>query len=688
MIENAYKERKPSAKKDSSLLPLQPIEFPTQSTRLPIVIVGNGPVGMRVVSDLFSRDRQQPVVLYGEEAHPPYDRIKLSSWLAGDADFNSFVQPYRRPFGASLLEQFGKRIISIDPKAKTVLDNCGETTHYAKLILATGSSAYIPDIPGINRDGVYMFRCIDDAIQLMARRARSHRTVVIGGGLLGLEAARGMQPMNTQVTIIDHADRLMANQLDERSGLLLKDIIKGLGFDVVVGDAIKEIEGASRVSGVRLHSGRTINCDTIVVAAGIRPHIDLAKQANLAYGRGFTVDDRMRTSDPDIYAIGECAEHLGKVYGLVAPGFEQAGVAASDITGRKSRYKGSIVASRLKVIGTDVFSVGPVGYTANPVEGKSVVFENAENGIYRKLLINRNRLTGAIGLGDWPQSLRTHTAVNRKVRVFPWQLLRFKLTGNMWPEGSGADVSSWPESVTVCQCTNTSRGRISEVITQGCNSIDTVGKACGAGTVCGSCKPLLGQLLGTTEQESATVSGVPWLTTFMMVSLIACVFIIFFPVLPYANSVQPFDVFSRTVNWHWDNLWHSTLLKQITGFSVLTSILLASTLSLRKRLVRLRSYGTFDGWRIAHLVLSAVALIGLLLHTGFRMGHGLNFYLMSIFVALSILGMATTLALGYAHKMPADFAVLIRKQSMRWHIYLVWPLPVLLGWHIFKGYWY
>ena len=655
--------------------------------QLPVVVVGNGPVGMRVVSDIFARNRKQAVVLYGQEEYLPYDRIKLSSWLVGDVDWQALVKPFRRPFGSSLEERFGVCVTSINPNENSILDSCGQTIRYSKLILATGSSAFVPDIPGIEGEGVYTLRNLSDALNLMARRARSHHTVVIGGGLLGLETARGMQPMNTRVTIVEHSDRLMANQLDERSGRLLKENIESMGFDVMIGDGIKEVLGTPRISGVRLHSGRIIDCDTIIVATGIRPHLELARQAGLAYGRGITVDDHMRTSHPDIYAVGECAEHRGNVYGLVAPGYEQAGVAVSDIAGEESKYSGSIVASRLKVIGKDVFSVGPVGHTANPAVGKSLIYEDAESGVYRKLLIDRERLAGAIGLGEWPQSLRVQTSVTNKQRIYPWHQIRFKRTGNLWPADSGDDVLSWPDSVIVCQCTSTTRGRIREVIAQGSDSAAGVTTVCGAGSVCGSCKPLINQLLGNSEPEAA-ISGVPWIVGLMVVSAISCALILFSPVVPYASSVQSFELFSRTVSWHWDNLWRSTLLKQITGFTVLAAVALASTLSLRKRWLNLKSYGSFDGWRIAHLALSVIALIALLLHTGFRMGHGLNFYLVSLFIALSVLGVFTAVTLSYAHQMKPAMASTLRKHTTRWHIYLTWPIPVLLGWHILKGYWY
>ena len=685
------KKQHEPAPKASAFLPVFDNPAPSEAQelkQLPVIVVGNGPVGMRVVSDIFARNRKQPVVLYGKEEHLPYDRVKLSSWLVGDVDWQALVKPFRRPFGSSLEERFGVSVTSINPDDHSITDSCGQTRVYDKLILATGSSAFVPDIPGIDGEGVYTLRNLSDALNLMARRARSHHTVVIGGGLLGLETARGMQPMNTRVTIVEHSDRLMANQLDERSGHLLKENIESMGFDVIIGDGIKQVLGTPRISGVRLHSGKVIHCDTVVVATGIRPHLELARQAGLAYGRGITVDDRMRSSHPDIYAVGECAEHRGNVYGLVAPGYEQAGVAASDIAGEQSKYYGSIVASRLKVIGKDVFSVGPVGHTANPAVGKSLIYEDARSGVYRKLLIDRDRLAGAIGLGEWAQSLRVQTTVTNKQRIYPWHRIRFKRTGNLWPADSGDDVLSWPDSVIVCQCTSTTRGRISEVIAQGTNSIEGVTTVCGAGSVCGSCKPLINQLLGNNETEAA-ISGIPWIIGFMVVSAIACALILFSPVVPYASSVQQsFELFNRTVSWHWDNLWRSTLLKQITGFTVLGAIALASTLSLRKRWLQLKSYGSFDGWRIAHLALSVIALIALLLHTGFRMGHGLNFYLMSLFIALSILGVFTAVTLGYAHQMKPAMASTLRKHTTRWHIYLTWPIPVLLGWHILKGYWY
>lgn len=661
--------------------------------RLPVVVVGNGPVGMRVVADLFALDRKQPIVLYGEEEQLPYDRIKLSSWLAGEVGLDAIEKPYRRPFGSSLDERFGVKVVSIDRGSQTVVDSQGVRTSYLRLILATGSTPHIPPVLGIDRLGVYTLRDMKDALRLMARRVRSHHTVVIGGGLLGLEAARGMQPGNTSVTIIEHVDRLMANQLDERSGELLKGTIESMGFNVIVGDGIKSIKGSSRVEAVELHSGRVIVCDTVIVATGIRPNISLAQHCGLSIGRGITVDNSMRTSDSHIFAIGECAEHDGEVYGLVAPGFEQAGVAASAIAGVSSSYRGSIVASRLKVIGTRVFSVGPVGYTANPAAGKSLVFEDSARGVYRKLLINRDRLHGAISLGDWPQSLRTQGAVSRHDRLYPWQRIRFRKTGNIWPEDTGSSVSAWPESTVVCQCTNVTRGRISETVSQGAQSIEAIGAACGAGTVCGSCKPMLAELSGNAANaavtgDAETSRSRPLALGLLAASAMACAAIVAFPRIPYADTVQSMELFGNPLSWHWDSLWRSGLLKQISGFTVLACISMASLISVRKRVSRFQQAGGFESWRTAHLLLSAFALLALLLHTGLRMGTGLNYMLMLTFVLLGVLGVGTGLIQIFGDRLSPATASFLRRNSLNWHIYLLWPIPLLLGWHVFKGYWY
>ena len=652
----------------------------------PVVIVGNGPVGMRALEEILKRDRTIPVVIYGEENHLPYDRVKLSSWLIGDIKFEALAQRYRRPFGSVLDERYGLRVTTIDRENKVVIDASGTRTRYEKLILATGSSAHIPDMEGIDLEGVFTLRDIEDATQLFARQFRSRHTVVIGGGLLGLESARGMKQNNTNVTIIENSDRLMSNQLDETGATLIRDALSAQGFESIIGIGVKSITGDGRVSGIRLLNGEKIECDTVILATGIRPNVELARRCGLYFGRGITVDNQMLTSDPSIYAIGECAEHEGRVYGLVAPGFEHASTVANHIVGNSGEYRGSISAARLKIMGMDVFSVAPSPNTPTPLNENFLTYQNKDDGTYRRIQMNRDRLIGAVGVGPWDQSLRVQSAIGVSAKLNLFQKQRFRRTGNIWAKESANDIAAWPDNAVVCQCNNVSKGVIAESIAAGCVSVDSIGQSCHAGMVCGSCKPQLATLLGSTEL--ATPAGYKKLVGFSVVAFFLVMFTLFAKPVAYVQSVQQPELFGMALNWHWDSLWRDTLIKQISGFSILAACALALLVSLRKRVKRLHTVGSFDSWRIAHLVFSVLAVSALVFHTGFRMGYGLNFALMILFVALIVLGIATTFAMTIGANRSPEISGAIRKLSLRLHIYLLWPIPLLLGWHILKGYWY
>lgn len=400
--------------------------------KLPIIVVGNGPVGMCVAQELRRHLPTVPLRIFGEEPHEPYDRLRLSSWLAGELDPGDLAQPLKDLTMEGVDQRIGHRVVKLDPLARTVMDNSGTVWPYHKLVLATGSSAHVPDVPGVQLPGVYRFHGLDDAMALLARRASSHHTLVIGGGQLGLEAARSMQRLGTHVAVIDHADRLMPQQLDKRGSAYLQYELGRMGIAVLLGSGLARVLGGERVTGVQLRDGTVIACDTLILAAGIRPNIHLAREARLSFGRGIRVDDRMRTSNPDIYAVGDCAEHREQTYGLLAPGVEQAAVVAANIAGGGARYHGSIPSTRLKVIDTPVFSAGPMGLTASRHYGRSYSFSRAEQGIYRKVLVHRHRLVGAIGIGEWGETERLAHHIGRRGRVMPWQVVRFVRSGLLW----------------------------------------------------------------------------------------------------------------------------------------------------------------------------------------------------------------------------------------------------------------
>jgi nitrite reductase (NADH) large subunit len=655
------------------------LDDPSALEQTPVVIIGNGPIGMRAARELLDRLPTTAIVVYGDEQHEPYNRVRLSSWLAGEVDWSELAQPLDIPAGARVEQRIGYRVAAIDREAKFITETNGRLQHYSKLILATGSTPFVPNIPGTELDGVYTFRDLDDANKLLARRARSHHTVVIGGGLLGLEVARGMQQGNTDVTIVEHADRLLSQQLDEAGSARLLATVEALGISTVIGDGIARIEGRGRVEHIVLRSGETLPCDTLIIAAGIRPNIGLAKDARLSFGRGIHVDDGMHTSDPDIYAIGECAEHRGSVYGLVAPGLEQAAVAASDIARQPSQYAGSVAASRLKVVGTQVFSMGPMGAGEDRHYGSQYTYRDEAQGIYRKILVRRYRLVGAIGIGSWDETVRLQTTIGRSERIWPWQIMRFLRTGMIWPESDSQGVAAWPATSIVCQCTGVTRGAISEAIALGACDAAAVSRCTGASTVCGSCKPLVHDLLGGGQPREPAPMHRSLLAGGLM-GLIGALAFFLLPNIPYADSVQH--------AWHWDALWRTELFKQISGFSVLGLFVAGLAVSLRKRTPVLNRLGRFDAWRVVHVVLGVLVVIALVAHTGLRMGHGLNFMLITSFSVMLLVGAITTTVIAMEHKLDTGTAQRIRRQATWLHILLFWPVPALLGWHIFKTYWY
>jgi nitrite reductase (NADH) large subunit len=643
----------------------------------PIVIVGNGPAGGRVAHELTQRRCPTPIVLYGAEPWERYNRVRLSSLLAGEADWAALTGDARLPAGANVEERLGCEIRAIDRVRSVVCDAAGREQSYSALVLATGSRPHIPQIAHIDLPGVFTFRGFADAQVLCARRARSRRTVVLGGGLLGLEAARAMRRFNTEVIVIEHLPRLMPRQLDDAASALLLRHIEAMGIRVRLGDAARSVLGSARVEGIELRSGDSIDCDTLVVAAGIRPNIELARSAGLSVGRGIRVDDRMQTSDARIYAVGECAEHRERIHGLVGPGLEQAAVAAHCLAGGDAIYTPSATATRLKVVGLPVFSMGRVGED-DKLDLATALAWRSHEGAYRKLLTERGRLIGAMAVGEMPDLSRVQEALARSRRVWPWQAWRFRRTGSLWPRGQADSVCAWAAGATVCNCTGVTRGRLGTAIAQGCASVPMLAAATGASTVCGSCRPLLAELLG----GMAARTPVGWHRSVLAIAvfvLIAAALLLGAPAVPYVPSVQAGD--------SWDLLWRESFWKQASGYSLLALTVVALALSLRKRWTRLR-FGGFDAWRALHAALGIAIAAALLAHTGARLGSHLNAALVTSFSALVLVGALAAVTVSCEHRLAPARARRVRSALVWVHILLFWPVPVLLGFHVFKTYYF
>lgn len=658
--------------------------LPTQDAvpcEAPVVVVGSGPVGVRTVQLLLRTDPARRVVLYGDEPWEPYNRVRLTQMLAGHSTWAEVFQSLQLPDIANIETRYNCPVVSIDPAARTVTDGRGQCQAYSRLVLALGSRPHVPNVPGTDLGGVFTLRNMSDVQGLLARRVRSRRTLVIGGGLLGIEAARALQRSHTEVAIVEHGQRLMERQLDEPAGTMMREQIAGLGIASHLGDGLKAILGERLVSAVQLRSGAQIDCDTVVIATGIIPNTQLARDAGISVGRGIRVNDQLQTSDPNIYAVGECTEHRGRIYGLVAPGLEQASVAAHHILGRKAEYQGSIAAANLKVLGQKVFSIGCVSDNDITNLDRQVAYRG-EDGRYRKLVIRHQKLVGAVAMGDWGQVSRIQEAVTYRRRVWPWQLWRFKRSGELWPGQVSEDVRHWPAGATVCNCTGVTRGALSAAMVGGCDSVQALSECTGAASVCGSCTPKLVQLLGAEAQSPVQSQPQPGRTALWVSSALAMLLLV------VGLTLNPIDV-PATVQggWHLSALWTDGLYKQISGFTLLGLSLIGLLLSLRKR-VRRFTLGSFGHWRVVHAGLGLATLGVLLLHTGLSLGANLNFFLMVCFVGLALLGGVAGVVTAYESGRASLALGRLRRCSTWAHILLFWPLPVLLGVHILKSYWF
>jgi nitrite reductase (NADH) large subunit len=387
---------------------------------------------MRLAAGLAQSLPAAPRLVYGDEPCEPYDRARLSAFLAGELRWESLAIDPESLNDPVLERRFGCTVTAIDRASRNVIDSWGRVQPYSKLILATGARPHVPKIPGITLAGVFTFRDFRDAQRLIARRVRTRRTVVLGGGLFGLQAARAMRKSRIEVVVIEHSTGLMPRHLDAVAAALLTEQIERSGVRVVLNTGVRSIYGDTRVAGLRLMSGEDIACDTIIVATGLRPRVELAIAAGLPVRTGIRVDDQLRTIDPDIHAIGECAEHRGVVYGLADPGLEQAQTVAAVLAGEPRVYQGSEGGVDLKVFGLPVFSAGRVAADQLGDGDRELAFRGSGEAQYCKVVLTRGRLSGALAIGAGFDTRSLQQAVRERARLRAWQRWRFSLQGRLW----------------------------------------------------------------------------------------------------------------------------------------------------------------------------------------------------------------------------------------------------------------
>jgi nitrite reductase (NADH) large subunit len=370
----------------------------------PLVIIGNGMAAARLVDELSKCALgRYAIAVIGDEPRLAYNRVLLSSVLAGETaseDIELRSAAWWRERGVTL--KYGCLATEIDVGRREIKVENDESVPFSRLVLATGSSALRLNVPGADLAGVHTFRDSRDVDRLLSLAAKKRRVVVVGGGLLGLEAAYGLAKAGAPVTLIHLMDRLMERQLDAPAAALLKTLVERKGIEIVLNANTARIHGETRVEGLELTDGRMIDADAVIFAAGIRPNVALARDAGVPVNRGIVVDDHLETGMPDIFALGECAEHRGTCYGLVEPAYEQARILARHLAGDAASYAGSVVATNLKVSGVSVFSAGDF-VAADGSE--TIVLNDVRRGTYKKLVIADGRLTGAVLVGDTQDAL-------------------------------------------------------------------------------------------------------------------------------------------------------------------------------------------------------------------------------------------------------------------------------------------
>lgn len=467
-----------------------------------VVVVGNGMAGARLVDELCRRDPSALITVFGAEDRPAYNRILLSDVLAGRREQADIALT---PAPARVVQRLGTAVSRIDRAARVVHADDGTQTPYDALVLATGSTAIVPPVQGIAGhdgrllEGVHVFRTVDDCTAITAGARSARRAIVVGGGLLGLEAARGLLAHGLQVDLVHGTSHLMDTQLDPTAGAVLRRSIEALGVGVHLGSFAAGVLGGRTVQGVRLADGREVDGDLVVLACGVRPQVDLARAAELAVERGVLVDDHLRTDDPRVFALGECAQHRGAVYGLVAPAWEQAAVLADVLCGGPAAYTGSRLVTRLKAMDLEVAAMGETSpEPADSGGGLEVLaFCDPTRHVYKKLVVRDGVVTGALLLGDLATAGAVTQAFDRE-RPLPVDRLHLLFAG--LGSAPAADPSSLADDAVVCTCNAVTAGTLRR---SGCRTVHDAAEATRATTGCGGCTDSVRALL-----EAATPAPV------------------------------------------------------------------------------------------------------------------------------------------------------------------------------------
>jgi nitrite reductase (NADH) large subunit len=475
------------------------------NTKERIIVIGNGMVGYKFCERLYEKDteKQFHIVTFCEEPRVAYDRVHLSEYFDGKSaeDLSMASLTWYEERGIEIY--VGDKVVTIDRKAKTVSSARGVTCSYDKIVMATGSDAFVPPIPGNEKDGVFVYRTIEDLDAIRDYASKSERCAIIGGGLLGLEAAKAAMDLGLKTDVVEFAPRLMARQVDEAGGEILKSIIEQRGIGVHLSKSTQNIAGEGNVTRMEFADETSLDVDMIIVSAGIKPRDELARNTGLNIGErgGILVNNELLTSDPNIFAIGECALYQKMIYGLVAPGYQMADIVSDRLLGGNSTFDGADMSTKLKLLGTDVASFGQTDISQEASD-QEITINDPHTGIYKKLIISEDGkvLKGGILVGD-ASAYGSLLQIYKNGTILPPEPIQLILPTSDG-EPVGTSVIDLPDTAQICSCENVSKGTICESIENGCTSVAELKACTKAGTGCGGCVPLMTDLFKEKMKES------------------------------------------------------------------------------------------------------------------------------------------------------------------------------------------
>ncbi|AIQ19659.1 nitrite reductase [Paenibacillus sp. FSL H7-0357] len=474
-----------------------------------LVLIGNGMAGVGTIEQILKLGGAYDITIFGSEPHPNYNRIMLSYVLEGSKSIEDIILNDRQWYeDNNITLHTGTTVVRIDEASRQIVTDNGMSVPYDKVIIATGSNSFILPVPGSTKDGVVGFRDIADCDAMLAAAQQYRTAAVIGGGLLGLEAAKGLVNLGMDVTVVHLLEDLMERQLDHTASSMLQAELERQGVKFAMGKQTVELTGEERVNGLRFSDGTELQSDFVVMAVGIKPNVQLAKDSGITVNRGIVVNDYLQTSMANVYSVGECTEHRGTCYGLVAPLFEQGMVLAKHLCGASTQpYEGSVVATKLKISGVDVFSAGDFTETA---EHTVISAKDEWKRTYKKILLRNNIIVGAVLFGDVTESASLQKLVKQGTEMTD------EIYGEVMGTGccgggsakKGLSVETMADEEIVCGCNGVTKKAIVDAVTEnGFTTVDEIKACTGATRSCGGCKPVVEQILqfvlGDSFQESA-----------------------------------------------------------------------------------------------------------------------------------------------------------------------------------------